>query len=67
MTSRDIDTNDLLSVKDTGVILREPEKDIKTGDWKYTIKGEDLEGQQLEIVFTILDENRIKLISVWRH
>ncbi len=65
MVKRGIYTSDLLSLKDTGTIEREPEKEVR-GDWKYVIKGRDAEGKSLAVVFLILDENRILLISAWR-
>jgi hypothetical protein len=66
MKARDFDMNDVISVKETGIIEKDPEPDIKTREWKYTIKGNDIEGETLEIVFSILSERKVKLITGWR-
>lgn len=66
MKERNFDMNDVISVKDTGIIEKDPERDIKTGEWKYNIRGEDTEGQPLEIVFSILGDRKVKLITGWR-
>lgn len=65
MAARDIDTNDLLCVKDTGIIEREPDRSVR-GVWSYTIKGEDAEGKALAVAFLILEENKVLLKSCWR-
>lgn len=56
-----VDNNDMLSLARTGVVLNAPELDIKTNEWTYRIESDSL---QLKAVFTILDPNRVRLITV---
>jgi hypothetical protein len=35
----DLITGDILTVCRSGAVIMEPEKDIKTGQWKYRIEG----------------------------
>ena len=58
---RGIDNNDILNLSKTGVILNEPELDIKTNQMKYTIESLD---HKLKIVFNVLDDCRVRLITV---
>lgn len=51
MNARNFDMLDVCSLKDTGYIQQVPERDIKTGEWKYTIKGNDIEGEKLSSQF----------------
>jgi|GEM_PF-6769830 len=58
---RGIDNNDILNLSKTGVILKEPELDIKTNQMKYTIESQD---HKLKIVFNVLDACRVRLITI---
>lgn len=46
-----LDMSDATYVLKHGHILREPEPDIKTGEWKYRIEGTTTESKRLAVVF----------------
>ncbi len=58
---RGIDNNDILNLAKTGLVLNEPELDIKTNQMKYTIESQD---HKLKIVFNILSGSRVRLITI---
>lgn len=58
---RGVENNDILNLSKTGLVLKEPELDIKTNQMKYTIESNNSE---LKIVFTILDQSRVRLITI---
>lgn len=43
---------DMLTVCRSGAVMTAPEKDIRTGQWKYRIEGATTEGGRIAIVFT---------------
>jgi len=45
-------TEDVLRVCRSGAIVMSPEKDIHTGDWKYTIEGLTADCRRAAVVFT---------------
>lgn len=49
----------------TGSIFNQPECDIKTGEWKYTIEGWEPDGKWIAIVFCFKSPTRVYLITVW--
>jgi len=59
---KNIDNNDILNLGKTGLVIREPELDVGTNKWKYTIESQGEGG--LKAVFNILDECRVRIITV---
>jgi hypothetical protein len=60
-----LDDSDALYVLKHGHIYREPEQDIKTGEWKYRIDGRTLENQEIAVVFCFKRADRCFLITVF--
>ncbi len=62
---RDELTNDKLTMEDvlvvcrSGAIIDAPEKDIKTGQWKYRIEGKTADGRHVAIVFTFRQDSAV--------
>jgi Domain of unknown function (DUF4258) len=56
---------DAHNVLKTGSIFQEPEPDIRSGDWKYRMEGNDLEGEPLAVVFCFRDAATGFLITVF--
>lgn len=52
LANDDLTTGDILTVCKSGVIVMAPEKDIKTGQWKYRIEGITVDGRKIAVVFT---------------
>ncbi len=44
---------DVLAVSRSGVIVMSPEKDIRTGAWKYRIEGLTAERRSIAVVFCL--------------
>lgn len=61
MHEYEVDNNDILSLARTGVVLNEPELDIKTNEWTYRIESGSI---QLKAVYVIPDPNRVRLITI---
>ena len=55
---------DVLVVCRSGAIVMAPEKDIRTGQWKYRIEGINLERRRVAVVFTFRAESAV-LITVF--
>lgn len=49
----------------SGRIYEAPERDIKTGEWKYHVEGHTPDGVWLVIVFCFKELDRAFLITVW--
>jgi hypothetical protein len=52
LVNDDLTAQDILTVCRSGAIIMAPEKDIKTGQWKYKIEGTTVEGRRVAVVFT---------------
>jgi hypothetical protein len=52
LANDDLTTGDILTVCGSGAILMAPEKDIRTGQWKYRIEGMTADRRQVAVVFT---------------
>jgi uncharacterized protein DUF4258 len=52
LANDDLTTEDVLRVCKSGAVAVPPEKDIKTGDWKYTIEGITVDRRNIAVVFT---------------
>ena len=48
------------------MIFVEPEKDIKTGDWKYRIEGCTADQEYIALVFTLKPERKAVFITAFR-
>jgi len=63
--------NECLTIPDawwilrTGRIYDPPERDIKTGEWKYRIEGHEPEGKWLIVVFSFKSVDKAFLITVF--
>jgi hypothetical protein len=56
LVNDDLTTEDTLAVCRSGAIVMAPEKDIKTGQWKYRIEGITADRRQIAVVFTFRPE-----------
>ena len=56
---------DAFSVLKGGQIYHEPEHDIRTGEWKYTIEGPEPGGKWLAIVFCFKRTATALLVTVF--
>ncbi len=52
LVNDDLTMKDVLAVCKSGAVIMEPEKDIKTGKWKYRIEGITADRRQVAVVFT---------------
>ena len=52
-------TEDILTVCRSGAIIMAPEKDIKTGKWKYRMEGVTADRRQVAVVFTFRHEQAV--------
>lgn len=52
----DFTIDDVLAVCRSGIILTAPEPDIRTGGWKYRIKGGTADRRRLAVVFITVFE-----------
>jgi hypothetical protein len=57
--------SDVLTVCRAGAISREPEIDIRTGQWKYTIDGITADRDRVAVVFTFRSERAV-FITVFK-
>ena len=53
LANDNLTTQDVLAVCRSGAVIMEPEKDIKTGQWKYRIEGITIERRKAAVVFTL--------------
>lgn len=53
LANDDLTMEDVLVVCRSGAIVRVPETDIRTGEWKYRIEGSTAEHRQIAVVFCI--------------
>ena len=44
--------DDVLAVCRSGAIIMAPEKDIRTGGWKYRVEGRTCEQRRIAVAFT---------------
>jgi len=56
-----VNNNDLLELGRSGVVLNEPELDIKTGEWLFRIESQRL---GLKAQFICIGEMQTRLITV---
>ena len=61
MKERGIDNNDLLALARVGLVLNSPEPHPVTGEWTYRMESKTPE---VKVVFTVLGESRIRLLTV---
>jgi len=61
MREREVDNNDILHLAKSGLVLNPPEPHIKTGELNYRIESQT---QKLKVVFSIVDPNTVRLITV---
>lgn len=59
------DIQDAFHVIRHGCIYREPEQDIKTGQWKYRVEGSTADRRSLAVVFSFKTVDMCFLISVF--
>lgn len=48
-----------------GLIYNQPEHDVKSGEWKYSVEGREPDGKWIVIVFSFKAVNRVYLITVF--
>jgi hypothetical protein len=56
LANDDLTTEDILAVCRSGAIIMAPEKDIKTGQWKYRIEGVTADRRNVALVFAFKNE-----------
>jgi hypothetical protein len=65
LKEREISMQDVIAALKSGVLVRH-ERNVKTGDWQYTIEGRSIDSDPIRVVVIIFpDENRIRLITVF--
>lgn len=62
MPKRHVTLPDIISVLQTGTIVRDPEWSEEHGDWKYVVEGTDLDDDELRAVTVFFDDNLTLLI-----
>lgn len=65
LDAEDLTLVDAWHVLQNGCIYDPPERDIKTGEWKYRIEGDEPEGRWLGIIFSFKSIERAFLITVF--
>jgi hypothetical protein len=58
-----VDLVDAYQVLKSGRIYSEPELDIKFGQWRYSVEGNEPEGNWLKIVVAFLEDDHTLLIT----
>ncbi|MDP3001104.1 MAG: DUF4258 domain-containing protein [Bryobacterales bacterium] len=66
LASDGLTMEDVLAVCRSGVILMAPEKDIKTGDWKYRIEGCTADHENVALVFALKPEREAVFITAFK-
>lgn len=66
LASDGLTMEDVLAVCHSGVILMAPEKDIKTGDWKYRIEGYTADQEDVALIFTLKPERKAVFITAFK-
>jgi hypothetical protein len=57
MPKRHVTMNDIVSVLQTGEIIREPQWDEENDCWRYVVEGVDLDDDELRAVTVFIDKN----------
>lgn len=65
LAAEQVSLQDAWSVLRTGQVYREPERDIRTGEWKYRVEGQEPDGKWLVIVLCFKSKDRAFLITVF--
>ena len=55
----DLTTEDILTVCESAGVIIEPERDIRTGQWKYRIEGNTADGRRVAVIFTFKRERGV--------
>lgn len=56
---------DALHVLTVGFVYNPPEPDIRTGEWKYRIEGDNLDGVRLAVVFCFKSSESAFLVTIF--
>jgi hypothetical protein len=64
MAERQIGMSDVRHAINTGILTGQ-ERDVKTGEWKYTLSGKTLDGEPIKVVFAITGDE-MDLITCMR-
>lgn len=59
-----IDLADALHVLRHGLIHAEPEFDANIGQWRFTVQGKTVDGNELSIVFTFVEIDGVLILSI---
>ena len=59
LVNDDLSMEDVLVVCRSGAIMMAPEKDIRTGRWKYRIEGFNADRRTVAVVFTFRTERAV--------
>ena len=63
MEERNISMSDVEHLFETGTIPKDPTWDEEHENWEYVVKGTDIEGIDLAIVFAIDEDGDVHLIT----
>lgn len=65
LANDDLTRVDVLMICRSGAIVAAPEKDIKTGHWKYRIEGTTIDRHRIALVFAFRAQSAV-LITVFK-
>ena len=66
LASDGLTTEDVLAVCRSGAVLMPPEKDIRTGDWKYRIEGYTADHEKVALIFALRPEREAVFITAFK-
>jgi Domain of unknown function (DUF4258) len=59
LANDNLTTEDVLTICRSGAVIMEPEKDIRTGQWKYRIEGNTADSRRVAVIFTFRRERGV--------
>lgn len=65
MPERNFSAQDVQIVLEEGKVYESPERDEKTGDLKYKMVGETLDGDSATVIVTITSHRSLSIITVF--
>ena len=65
MPDRHFSAQDLQIVLEEGEVYELPKRDEKTGDFKYKMVGETIEGNRTTVIVVIIDHRSLSVVTVF--
>jgi hypothetical protein len=65
MPGRDFSAQDLQMILEEGEVYEPPKRDEKTGDFKYKMVGETIEGDRTTVIVVITDHRSLSVVTVF--